>query len=593
MQDMPPIKDKVRCAARRKQLSSLHHPEQSLFHGWPELYRLQCSLPQSHEPKDKEPDVSNSPQQLNTRLDPGSLERLAALEAAVSEIKQYLGWPTQGSTLQKNANHAQTSVYDAPGSAVNKGSDGFMVQPSSTPATHSTAQSGPWSSAPNEETAPKTAPIQVVRRLNKIITDEMPAPGQLPDITLSQLSSIGFEIDGLGLSLFRGFERMLAPIPFMTVDFEDLKMTNTPLLAACILAGFQTIPSLLGSDLHMALHKLVRDRLSKAILNTPVHMSVIQIMIIFSAWNLGMPFHAQYIDSWMMSGSALLHLTLSCGDVVAVESLEAISTRGEYSSEIRAWIVTVLVHLKFAVGVGQHVALDHSYLEKLSSLVVNPSVDPSLFNLVLELRLYIILYSTVIKRSISVDNAWLKIEEWAKSYNTNRAGHLNLAYLSVSLTLIRWELVQVGSISQSYLDRIAAGEQRSSTLVKVALDRSQQLLQQLASLHPPAFRATLAHDFLIGAYAALTLTDFSAYIDDVQPAVTVMESVLAQRHQFETTEPVLAWATEVMRARLQANMEQDVASLIPGAPTDWIPDILIGAVPLEEGRENDDFMIPV
>jgi hypothetical protein len=132
--------------------------------------------------------------------------RLAALEAAVSEIKQYLGLPSQGSILQAHASHAPNPTIMPPENATaSKSSNGFVVQPSSTPGGHSNAQSGQWSSVPNEETTSKSAPIQVVRRLNKIIMDDMSPLGQLPDITLSQLENIGFEIDGLGFSLFQGY----------------------------------------------------------------------------------------------------------------------------------------------------------------------------------------------------------------------------------------------------------------------------------------------------------------------------------------------------------------------------------------------------
>jgi hypothetical protein len=126
---------------------------------------------------------------------------------------------------------------------------------------------------------------------------------------------------------------------------ELLKRNHHLLFAACLLAGIQAVELANGPDLHKLLYDCVKGHLGMQMLDTPLPLSTIQVLLIFSLYNLGPSYTSRYIDSWLVSSSAISHSMLS----IDLSELSNISLlRNTESQEIyRTWMLTSLAHLKY------------------------------------------------------------------------------------------------------------------------------------------------------------------------------------------------------------------------------------------------------
>ncbi|KAF2008761.1 hypothetical protein BU24DRAFT_429067 [Aaosphaeria arxii CBS 175.79] len=552
-----------------------------------ETLRLPCALPVL--PVDPVGENSERTQERNSEHC-NCDQRLASIESSLDEIKQHLRMQQPGLTVRQppssqwspQASNNDSTCKESTSPAV---TDNNIWAPLSMPKDAEQERVSIGISHSNQ-----LAPIKVIRRLNKMITGDHPTFPQ--QNIIEELWAIGIDPDGLGTLLFKGFERMTATLPFISLDLADIKENHQLLFATCLLAGFQTIPSLLHSQLHISLNTLVRDQLSKVVLNTPIDIPTLNIMLILSAWNLGLEFRGQYIDSWLMTGSVILHLIITCN----IDKLSAASDPHgtSQSEELRAWIAACLLHLKFAIGTGRPLAAERTSMEQL--LIISerlPSTDP-MNSLLLELKLYLKLHECVILQTIPTQETWDAIQSWCEPFvknpNTNNQT-LQVAYLSITLILARWELSQLSEPHESVdPESHSATQQRTTALIDLSLTRSQDLLNILSNLYVSTCQAKLVFDFLLGAYAAVTIVEYSHHLTSTQATFSLMDRIIErERLQFRTIEPVLQWATDVMRKKAMDEVqsaqgqEQDMTGMEVvygqqggGAQQmSWVPGVLV------------------
>lgn len=143
------------------------------------------------------------------------------------------------------------------------------------------------------------------------------------------------------------FKSISSLCPFVMCDFpgELLKRNHYLLFAACLLAGIQAVELANCPELHKMLYSCVKGHLGIQMLDTPLPFSTIQVLLIFSLYNLGPSYTSRYIDSWLVSSSAISHSMLS----INLSELFNISLfRDTESQEIyRTWMLTSLTHLKY------------------------------------------------------------------------------------------------------------------------------------------------------------------------------------------------------------------------------------------------------
>lgn len=142
------------------------------------------------------------------------------------------------------------------------------------------------------------------------------------------------------------FRRMSSLCPFVMYDSprELLKRNHYLLFAACLLAGIQAVRLANSPDLHKKLYDCVKGHLGMQMLDTPLPLSTIQVLLIFSLYNLGPSYTSPYIDSWLVSSSAISHSMLS----IDLSELSNISLFRDTESQkiYRTWMLTSLAHLK-------------------------------------------------------------------------------------------------------------------------------------------------------------------------------------------------------------------------------------------------------
>jgi hypothetical protein len=188
------------------------------------------------------------------------------------------------------------------------------------------------------------APITVVRHVGSLITE--PVVTGENDSLLGNMTEMGLDSDNFASVFQHGFEQIASWYPFPHETLTDLKQNNPLLFAMCLLAGIRATAGLNRSDLHVTLYTLVKTHLGMKTLDTPIGLSTIHGMLIFSAWSFGplVP-GGRYIDSWLMSSATITHCLLS------FPLSELVSRAGLYDETsrnmCRMWIQASLVHLKY------------------------------------------------------------------------------------------------------------------------------------------------------------------------------------------------------------------------------------------------------
>lgn len=188
------------------------------------------------------------------------------------------------------------------------------------------------------------APITVVRHVGSLITE--PVTTGENDSLLGNMTEMGLDSDSFASVFQHGFDQIASWYPFPHETLTDLKQNHPLLFAICLLAGIRATAGLNRSELHITLHSLVKTHLGVKTLDTPIDISTIHAMLIFSVWSFGplVP-GGRYIDSWLMSSTTITHCMLSfpLSELSAHPSLYDEKSR----SMCRMWIQASLVHLKY------------------------------------------------------------------------------------------------------------------------------------------------------------------------------------------------------------------------------------------------------
>lgn len=260
--------------------------------------------------------------------------RLDAIENSISEMKELLRSHLLGNT---------PSATKEPTNEILRGNNHFNRGKDVTDNEHSMVVSPDADITATAEVQP--APITVVRHVGSLITE--PVTIGENDSLLGHMTEMGLDSDNFSGVFQHGFEQIASWYPFPHETLTDLKRNHPLLFAMCLLAGIRATEGLNRSDLHTTLHSLVKTHLGMKALDTPINLSTIHAMLIFSAWSFGplIP-GGRYIDSWLMSSTTITHCMLSF-------PLSELSTLTGFFDETsrnmcRMWIQASLVHLKYA-----------------------------------------------------------------------------------------------------------------------------------------------------------------------------------------------------------------------------------------------------
>ncbi|KAH8698809.1 hypothetical protein BGW36DRAFT_376755 [Talaromyces proteolyticus] len=603
--------------------------------------RLDCSLPFA-------PNESSSTPSLRSQVEAGSShnnsqndqrvicecgDRLDAIETSLSEIKQLL-------LNSQNVTSQMLNGGCLPDSTSNNiqadSSDAGSYEQDIEPEEEASVMDRFSDSKVLEETGQdvQAAPIKVVRHLHTLINGS-PSRDHSENI-IDELSKMDLASGGLVNVLLEGFKQISHLRPFIIHDSPEelLKQNHHLLFATCLLAGIQTVGLCHGSALHRSLYGCVKSHLGIEMLNTPVPLSTIQALLIFSTWNLCPSLTTRYIDSWFLSGSAVSHsmVTLDLSKLAAKSHFRDKGARDKY----RTWMLILLVHLKFAVGTGQPSVIDIESLKRWT-VSVNPlpkNCEPCDKATAAELELYILLYEVVHKNEKPISTAWSQVENWAERYlnegkETFLGNYLSLcfAYSSVSLILARWELAKAqkrsNNLSHQHHHRrnrsqeeVANNDQndsstthvRFSSQINLILRHSHLLLDQVMDLCSQTALVNPSYDFLLTAYAGVTLVEYATFITNPQYTYELMEKVQFQQARCRGSkylESVFNWATNVMRKRVYDFVQQQQAKVnevkesnlsdtqyiedqdLWTVPTDWVPNVLVCS---NYDLDQDEFM---
>ncbi|KAJ5561406.1 transcriptional regulator family: Fungal Specific TF [Penicillium sp. DV-2018c] len=428
------------------------------------------------------------------------------------------------------------------------------------------------------------APITVVRHVGSLITE--PVITSENDSLLGNMTEMGLDSDNFAPVFQHGFEQISSWYPFPHETMTDLKQNNPLLFAICLLAGIRATAGLNRSDLHVTLYTMVKAHLGQKTLSTPVDLSTIHGMLIFSAWSFGplVP-GGKYIDSWLMSSTTVTHCLLSF-------PLPELVTRGELYDDTsrqmcRMWIQASLVHLKYAVGTGRPSLIPCERLHPWTEVVKYPGFEPFDQIIGAELKLYIHLYEAIYHATGSVGDSWEILNRWGRNYLADGNSALRWAHSCSSLILSRWELAkQNQSISPDSLIRT----ERLNELTETVIRHAQLVLQEiivLCSSETAHVRPT--YDYLLTAYAGVTLAEYCGSISDIHATYTLMENVRTQARIPRSIEGVFSWATNVVRKKARDMLDSklpiapdDTFFSYPASVADWAPFRFIDSMPASD-----------
>jgi hypothetical protein len=164
---------------------------------------------------------------------------------------------------------------------------------------------------------------------------------------------------------------------------------------------------------------------------------------------------------------------------------------------------------------------------------------------------------------------------------------LRWAHSCASLILSRWELAkQNQSISPDSLIRT----ERINELTETVIRHAQLVLQEilvLCSAETAFVRPT--YDYLLTAYAGVTLAEYCGSIADVHATYTLMENVRTQARIPRSIEGVFSWATNVVRKKAKDILDsklplapEDTFYSYPGSVADWAPFRFIDSMPVSD-----------
>ncbi|KAJ5182036.1 transcriptional regulator family: Fungal Specific TF, partial [Penicillium cf. viridicatum] len=428
------------------------------------------------------------------------------------------------------------------------------------------------------------APITVVRHVGSLITE--PVTTGENDSLRGNMTEMGLDSDSFASVFQHGFEQIASWYPFPNETLTDLKENHPLLFAVCLLAGIRATAGLNRTNLHITLHTLVKTHLGMKTLDTPIDISTIHAMLIFSAWSFGplVP-GGRYIDSWLMSSTTITHCMLSfpLSELVSLVGLYDETNR----NMCRMWIQASLVHLKYAIGTGRPSVISCDRLHQWTEIVKYPGFETFDHIIAAELKLYIHLYEAIYHTVSSVPEAWDNVNRWGRKYLGEGNNILRWAHSCASLILSRWELAKQ---NQSTSPNALMRNERINELTETVIRYAQRVLREifvLCTAETPFVRPT--YDYLLTAYAGVTLAEYCASISDVHATYTLMEDVRTQARIPKSIEGVFSWATNVVQKKAKDVLDSKVAVIpddtfysYPGSVADWAPFRFIDSMPASD-----------
>ncbi|KAF5578040.1 transcriptional activator of proteases prtT [Fusarium pseudocircinatum] len=483
-------------------------------------------------------------------------ERLTALEAELAELRCAVRELSQNKTSR--APQSVQSEQDITASV-----------PETAVVSHAVAEDQTSTNRPD----PPVAPVHVIRKMYTWINGNPETPKdvvELPESIMAQLAS-----NGLGLRLIKTSRENIPQLHSIQGTIDKALSGEYNLLAVtCLLAGMQTNSSVISKDLHTSLYGVLKSELAKLSLESPLSLPSLYAILLTCLLNLSLGFSDSFIDAWLLSGSLILHLMLSLDFPVLQQAVSSLRYTEDDRNLILTWNATCLQHLKFTIGVGKLSAVRLELAAHYIGIVKNAEGFNELDKeVVAELELFILLYRGIVEGSILANELQSNLTQWhadnIELFNLDDNLKLKFALSTFGLLANRWELSQrqkedINNTGENgvYEQQIECILEHSHEIIRF----SREMTNQKKIIH------TL--DFLMGAYAHVTLVEFSDHLEDIGKTFRLMEEVQDLRKDTYVVEPVSIWAMNMMRKRVYdaARPEMDTQTeTLPSLDVWWPP----------------------
>ncbi|KAF5536347.1 transcriptional activator of proteases prtT [Fusarium mexicanum] len=420
---------------------------------------------------------------------------------------------------------------------------------------------------------PPVAPVRVIRKMYTWINGNPETPKdmvELPESIRAQLAS-----DGLGLRLIETSRKNIPRLHFVQETIDKALNGGYNLLSiTCLLAGMQTNFSTISQDLHTSLYGVLKSELAKLSLESPLSLPSLYAMLLTCILNLSLGFSDSFIDAWLLSGSLILHLMLSLDFPAPQQETSYLRYSEDDKNRILTWNAACLQHLKFTIGVGKLSAVRLDLAAHYIDIVKNAEGFNELDKeVVAELELFILLYRGIVEEHVPANELQSNLTQWythnVNLLNLDDSLKLQFALSTFGLLANRWELSQRHKEDINNASENAVFEQQ----IECILEHSHQIIRFCREMTRQK-RIIHTFDFLMGAYAHVTLVEFSDHLEDIDKTFRLMEEVQNFRKDTYVVEPVSIWAMNMMRKRVYdaARPEMDTQTeTLPGLDVWWPP----------------------
>ncbi|KAF4337596.1 transcriptional activator of proteases prtT [Fusarium beomiforme] len=336
----------------------------------------------------------------------------------------------------------------------------------------------------------------------------------------------------------------------------------------------QTNTSISSTELHTSLYAVLKSGLAKLTLDSPLSLPSLYAMLLTCLLNLNLGYSDSFIDAWLLSGSLILHLMLSLDFPVFQKAPALLRYAGDDKDVILTWNAACLQHLKFTIGVGKlsAVRLDLAahYIEVVKRA---DGFEKSDKEIAAELELFIVLYRAIVEERIPAKQIQSSLLQWhdtnAKLFDSYDSLALKFALSTFSLLASRWQL------SQLRQEDIESAPESAvyNTHIEPILKHSHQIIRFIGDM---ARQKSVIHtfDFLMGAYAHVTLVEFSDHLEDIETTFRLMEEMQNLRKDTYVFEPVSSWAMNMMKKRVFDAVRSEMVTETeawPGRDVWWPP----------------------
>ena len=162
---------------------------------------------------------------------------------------------------------------------------------------------------------------------------------------------------------------------------------------------------------------------------------------------------------------------------------------------------------------------------------------------------------------------------------------LRTAYSAVLLIFERWELAQIHQHIMTARDakhpdlNVGPGGDEGETnlqeCMRSIIRHCNKLLEQISD-YMILLGTIQTFDFLLCAYAAITLVEFAEYIDDLGSTFALMDRIHLERQSTDKVEPVFGWPRDMMHKQVvdrdgSGSWSRLRAEMLHGYEMEWTP----------------------